>query len=239
MDFVQNFKHERKTPEVMRRRRHEVTIFLRKKKREDAVSMCRNNHTVKPSNMDDMEVEDPESSSLTIKELARLAKEATDPDQQLKALQSARKLLSSDSCLPIKDILPVLVKCANLHNQPMIRLEATLAICCLTDGRIDACQKIIANGFLPKLISLLGDTKMEVLESALRAAGNIIITTVGVSEIVFDQAFAYFPALLSHPEESVRREAIWLLTNAVTSNKMVAVLQAGLLPRIIENYYSN
>lgn len=61
---------------------------------------------------------------LTEHDLRSLVEEAgsTIPDVQLKAIQSARKLLSSDRNPPIdelinSEILPILVRCLDEHNK--------------------------------------------------------------------------------------------------------------------------
>jgi len=61
---------------------------------------------------------------LTEHDLRALVEEAgsTIPDVQLKAIQSARKLLSSDRNPPIdelinSEILPILVRCLDEHNK--------------------------------------------------------------------------------------------------------------------------
>lgn len=69
---------------------------------------------------DDIDGERP----LTDYDLRSLVEEAASdiPDVQLKAIQSARKLLSSDRNPPIdelinSEILPILVQCLNEHNK--------------------------------------------------------------------------------------------------------------------------
>lgn len=69
---------------------------------------------------DDLDLEKP----LTENDLRSLVDEAGSniPDIQLKAIQSARKLLSSDRNPPIdelinSEILPILVRCLDEHNK--------------------------------------------------------------------------------------------------------------------------
>lgn len=70
--------------------------------------------------IDDVDSEKP----YTDHDLRLLVEEAGSniPDVQLKAIQSARKLLSSDRNPPIdelinSEILPILVRCLNEHNK--------------------------------------------------------------------------------------------------------------------------
>lgn len=50
-------------------------------------------------------------------------------------------------------------------------------------------------------------------------------------------ALSHFPALLSHPKDKIRKEAVWFLSNITAGNQaqVQAVIDAGLLPKIIEN----
>lgn len=67
-------------------------------------------------------------SKIDLKELVMKA-ESSDPTEQLQAVQSARKLLSSDRNPPIdpliqSGILPILVRCLEQHNRYIIEIHA-------------------------------------------------------------------------------------------------------------------
>jgi len=119
----------------MRRRRNEVTVELRKNKREETILKRRNVPNL-DSNTDE---EEQLSSSIDLKKLAKAAADATKPEQQLAAVQAARKLLSSDKNPPINDliqsdILPILVECLKQHNHTMLQFEAAWALTNIASG---------------------------------------------------------------------------------------------------------
>lgn len=62
-----------------------------------------------------------------------------DPEEQLQAVQTARRLLSSDRNPPIDDliksgILPILVKCLERDDNQMLQFEAAWALTNIASG---------------------------------------------------------------------------------------------------------
>ncbi|XP_050709881.1 importin subunit alpha-4-like [Eriocheir sinensis] len=113
----------------MRRRRTEVTVELRKNKREETFLKRRNVPTI-DSTTDDDDVD----KQLTAANLALIVENAASEDQmvQLTAVQAARKLLSSDRNPPIDDliqsgILPILVKCLEGTDNVPLRAPCSTA----------------------------------------------------------------------------------------------------------------
>ena len=106
-------KNKGKDQDEMRRRRTEVTVELRKNKRDDTLNKKRNVPCTEDTTDDETDRDNLSTASLdTIVERAR----DKDPNTQLAAVQAARKLLSSDRNPPIdalilSGILPVLVGC--------------------------------------------------------------------------------------------------------------------------------
>lgn len=50
-------------------------------------------------------------------------------------------------------------------------------------------------------------------------------------------ALSHFPKLLTHSKDKIRKEAVWFLSNITAGNQsqVQAVIDAGLLPKVIEN----
>lgn len=94
--------------------------------------------------------------------------------------------------------------------------------------------------------------------AALRAVGNIVTGSDEQTQQVLNcEALSHFPALLGHPKEKIRKEAVWFLSNITAGNRprifslveqlsniivvlgnqsqVQAVIDAALLPKIIEN----
>lgn len=122
----------------MRRRRNEVTVELRKNKREETLLKKRNvpntdstgNPTYFPYQLQDIFNmwifldEDEAERGLSLAGLEQIVANACSPDSniQLAAVQAARKLLSSDRNPPIdaliqSGVLPVFVKCLERQDK--------------------------------------------------------------------------------------------------------------------------
>jgi len=127
----------------MRRRRNEVTVELRKNKREETILKRRNVPNLDSNTDEDEQV----PTSINLKKLAQAAADATKPEQQLAAVQAARKLLSSDKNPPINDliasdILPILVECLKQHNHTMLQFEAAWALTNIASGTSDQTNQV-------------------------------------------------------------------------------------------------
>ncbi|XP_015764342.1 PREDICTED: importin subunit alpha-4-like [Acropora digitifera] len=109
------YKNKDKDLTALRQRRNEVTVELRKAKRDDCVQKKRNVP---------QDLADEKDDSLQGKSLHSIVVNASsqDPTEQLGAVQAARKLLSKDRNPPIDEliesgILPVLVKCLEREDK--------------------------------------------------------------------------------------------------------------------------
>lgn len=96
----------------MRRRRNEVTVELRKNKRDESLLKRRNVPQTDETDEDELDHGINHTSLEVIVQNAS----SSEPKTQLSGVQAARKLLSSDRNPPIDDlinsgILPILVHC--------------------------------------------------------------------------------------------------------------------------------
>lgn len=155
----------------MRRRRNEVTIELRKNKREETLQKRRN--------IPDSELsEDCEDKTIiSVSEIVNNAK-SPDPTVQLEAVQAARKLLSSDRNPPIDElleagILPILVNCLSSDN-PTLQFEATWALTNIASGSTHQTKAVVVAGAVPRFLQLLLSPHLNVCEQAVWALGNVI-----------------------------------------------------------------
>jgi hypothetical protein len=102
-----------------------------------------------------------------------------DPNVKLNAVQSARKLLSSDKNPPIDQIieanmLPILVDCLTKEDQPMLQFEAAWALTNIASGTSPQTQSVVMAGSVEHFIRLLKSPHQNVCEQAVWALGNII-----------------------------------------------------------------
>lgn len=170
---LQHFKNKGKDQDEMRRRRNEVTVELRKNKRDESLLKRRNVPQV--DSTDDEEVDRGHPDLQAIVHNAS----SGDPNIQLNAVQSARRLLSSDRNPPIDDlinsgILPILVQALRRHDNPSLQFEAAWALTNIASGTSQQTQAVVNADAVPLFLDLLRSPHQNVCEQAVWALGNII-----------------------------------------------------------------
>lgn len=168
------FKNKGKDADEMRRRRTEVTVELRKNKRDE--------HILKRRNVPQVDSTDSEENEKPVQQsLESIVQDASSdkPAVQLSAVQAARKLLSSDRNPPIDDlinsgILPILVHCLTCDDNPSLQFEAAWALTNIASGTSAQTQAVVAAGACPLFLRLLSSPHQNVCEQAVWALGNII-----------------------------------------------------------------
>ncbi|XP_014282092.1 importin subunit alpha-3 [Halyomorpha halys] len=212
---MQVFKNKGKDQDEMRRRRSEVTVELRKNKREETLLKRRNVPNVDSTDDDD----DRNLSLINLDELVNEAGSA-DPEIQLKAVQSARKLLSSDRNPPIdalieSGILPILVRCLENQENPTLQFEAAWALTNIASGTSNQTQAVVAAGAVPLFLQLLFSVHQTVCEQAVWALGNIIGDGPGLRDYVIN--LGVVPPLLAFIKQetpiSFLRNVTWVIVN--------------------------
>lgn len=173
----QYYKNKGKDSEEIRRRRNEVTVELRKQKKDDTLTKKRQIDGLQADSTDDEDLrENLSTASLeTIVEKAR----SPEPATQLAAVQAARKLLSSDRNPPIdalinSGILPVLVNCLAASDNPSLQFEAAWALTNIASGTSQQTQAVVEANAVPLFLTLLASPQQNVCEQAVWALGNII-----------------------------------------------------------------
>uniref|UniRef100_A0A2K6JV08 Importin subunit alpha n=1 Tax=Rhinopithecus bieti TaxID=61621 RepID=A0A2K6JV08_RHIBE len=113
----------------------------------------------------------------------------------------------------IQEILPAL--CVLVHHTDVnILVDIVLILSYLTDMVADS-------GIVPHLTA------------ALRAVGNIVTGTDKQIQVVLNcDALSHFPALLTHPNKKINKEAVWFLSKitAGSQQQVQAVIDANLVP---------
>uniref|UniRef100_A0A8C7P1Z4 Importin subunit alpha n=1 Tax=Oncorhynchus mykiss TaxID=8022 RepID=A0A8C7P1Z4_ONCMY len=164
---IKSFKNKGRDVETMRRHRNDVTVELRKNKRDE--------HLLKKRNV-------PQEDSLEDSDFDSDFKGNATSDNavvQLSAVQAARKLLSSDRNPPIDDliksgILPILVKCLERDDNPSLQFEAAWALTNIASGTSQQTQAVVKSNAVPLFLRLLHSPHHNVCEQAVWALGNII-----------------------------------------------------------------
>eukprot|EP00794_Sanderia_malayensis_P011137 gene11137-12308_t len=175
------YKNQDKDTESLRQRRNEVSVVLRKEKRDEALQKKR----LVPSNIEDDKNDKSQNQSLESIVATLLEGQnnkmggVIEPSKQLGAVQAARKLLSRDRNPPINDliesgILPILVECLQCDANPALQFEAAWALTNIASGTSQQTQAVVQAGAVPHFMRLLESPHANVCEQAVWALGNII-----------------------------------------------------------------
>jgi len=213
----QMFKNKGKDQDEMRRRRNEVTVELRKSKRDDTLQKRRNVPLTEDTTDDEEGRENLSTASLeTIVDRAK----SMEPATQLNAVQAARKLLSSDRNPPIdaliqSGILPVLVGCLSTTDNPSLQFEAAWALTNIASGTSQQTQAVVAAGAVPLFLELLNSPHQNVCEQAVWALGNIIGDGPHLRDYVIQLGVVQPLLTFINPEIPVSflRNVTWVVVN--------------------------
>lgn len=207
------YKNKDKDLTALRQRRNEVTVELRKAKRDDCVQKKRNVP---------QDLADEKDDSLQGKSLHSIVVNASsqDPTEQLGAVQAARKLLSKDRNPPIDEliesgILPVLVKCLEREDNPSLQFEAAWALTNIASGTSEQTKAVVKADAVKYFMKLLESPHQNVCEQAVWALGNIIGDGPGLRDFVIQHGVV--KPLLKFVSPSVPitflRNVTWVIVN--------------------------
>ncbi|CAB1347218.1 unnamed protein product [Coregonus sp. 'balchen'] len=163
--------------DTMRRHRNDVTVELRKNKRDEHLLKKRN--VPQEESLEDSDFDsDFKGQNVTLEAILQNAT-SDNAVVQLSAVQAARKLLSSDRNPPIDDliksgILPILVKCLERDDNPSLQFEAAWALTNIASGTSQQTQAVVKSNAVPLFLRLLHSPHHNVCEQAVWALGNII-----------------------------------------------------------------
>eukprot|EP00795_Rhopilema_esculentum_P016889 gene16889-8368_t len=188
----------------LRQRRNEVSVVLRKEKRDEALQKKR----LAPS-----QAEDDKDEKMQMGGEFESAK-------RLGAVQAARKLLSRDRNPPINDliesgILPILVECLQCDQNPQLQFEAAWALTNIASGTSQQTQAVVQAGAVPHFMRLLSSQHSNVCEQAVWALGNIIGDGPGLRDFVISHGVV--GPLLKFIDQntpiSFLRNVTWVIVN--------------------------
>jgi hypothetical protein len=147
-----------------------------------------------------------------------------DPNVKLNAVQSARKLLSSDKNPPIDQIieanmLPILVDCLTKDDQSMLQFEAAWALTNIASGSSPQTQAVVLAGSVEHFVRLLRSPHQNVCEQAVWALGNIIGDGPQCRDLVIKMGVVEPLLQFVRPEIplSFLRNVTWVIVNLCRS----------------------
>lgn len=161
----------------MRRRRNEMSVELRKQRKDDQTMKRRNIGDLSDDAISPLKERNQGTSSLTIEEIVNgVCSNALE--NQLEATQAARRLLSKERNPPIDviiktGIIPYLVDFLKSSDRPELQFEAAWALTNIASGNREQTSAVVNAGAVPHFVNLLSSGDQHVCEQAVWALGNI------------------------------------------------------------------
>ncbi|CRK93042.1 CLUMA_CG006479, isoform A [Clunio marinus] len=217
---INSYKNNSKSSQEMRQRRQEVSIELRKAKRDDQLQKRRNIETVEPTSpLQENNGQSP-IINLSIDEITGNIKHS-NPTLQFQAVQAVRKMLSREKNPPIDTIIglgfvPTLINYLGDFENQAIQFEAAWALTNIASGTSEQTKAVISAGAIPKFIALLCSPVPNVAEQAVWALGNVAGDGPEARDIVLANGVVECLLQLIRSdtlELSFLRNIVWLMSN--------------------------
>ncbi|NXK90823.1 IMA5 protein, partial [Formicarius rufipectus] len=163
---------------ALRMQRVEVSIELRKAKKDEQILKRRNiSPHVEERSLSPEQDRPDEVVQLSLEQIAEAVK-GNNPKLQLLATRVTRKLLSKQKDPPISQIIelgiiPRMVEFLEGVGNTALQFEAAWALTNIASGTSEHTRAVVEGGAIPAFISLLSSPHMHISEQSVWALGNI------------------------------------------------------------------
>lgn len=214
------FKSNSITSQDSRTRRHEVTVELRKSKKEDQLFKRRNineEEITSPLKESNNQAQSP--VQMSVDEIVA-AMNSTEPERQFNGMQAARKMLSRERNPPIDlmighGIVPICIQFLQKTDNPLLQFEAAWALTNIASGTSEQTRCVIEHNAVPHFVSLLSSKSINLAEQAVWALGNIAGDGAEARDIVIQHKVIDGILSLIHNDTPISflRNIVWLMSN--------------------------
>ncbi|NWX17595.1 IMA1 protein, partial [Aegotheles bennettii] len=177
-DRMRKFKNKGKDAAALRRQRVEMSVELRKAKKDEQILKRRSiSFSLVHGSASAGEDKGNEIVQLSLEEIAK-AVNGRNSELQLQATQATRRMLSRQKDPPINQIIelgiiPRLVEFLTRADNAPLQFEAAWALTNIASGTSDHTKAVVEEGAIPAFICLLASPHMHITEQAVWALGNI------------------------------------------------------------------